>query len=131
MMESVEQAARAQTEAKAKVQELEGRLAARQNEIASRKKVITDEIARQQAQRAEAMAALSPVHRELYERLRQKADGKAVVGARRGACEGCFMDLTSNTINQLMGGDELIRCHSCGRILYLVADDPDDGEDEE
>jgi predicted nucleic acid-binding Zn-ribbon protein len=34
------------------------------------------------------------------------------------------MSLTTNTVSLLMGGDKLVYCHSCGRILFL-ADDED------
>jgi predicted nucleic acid-binding Zn-ribbon protein len=59
-----------------------------------------------------------------YERLLQRGDGRAMVPCRNFVCSGCRMSLTANTVSLLMGGDKLVYCHSCGRILYL-ADDED------
>ena len=56
---------------------------------------------------------------ELYQRLLKNKDGQAVVAARNFSCTGCYMTLTQNSINYLMGDSALVRCHSCGRILYL------------
>ena len=59
-----------------------------------------------------------------YERLLRKQGGKAIAAAEEAngntyTCAGCFMRLTSNTVNRLMSPHELVFCHSCGRILYL------------
>ncbi|HHT9125561.1 MAG TPA: zinc ribbon domain-containing protein [Candidatus Brocadiia bacterium] len=54
-----------------------------------------------------------------YRRLVSHKDGIAVAGVSNHACKGCNMGLTSQTINLLMGGDKLVFCHNCGRILYL------------
>jgi uncharacterized protein len=35
------------------------------------------------------------------------------------SCGGCFMSLSTEDVNLLRGRDELRRCQSCGRILYL------------
>lgn len=34
-------------------------------------------------------------------------------------CQGCFMNITPQEVNELMKGKEVIRCRSCTRILYL------------
>ena len=54
-----------------------------------------------------------------YNRLVSHKDAVAVVSVTNRVCQGCFMSITSQTLNQLMSGKELIFCHSCGRILYL------------
>ncbi len=54
-----------------------------------------------------------------YNRLVSHKDAVAVVSVTNRVCQGCFMSITSQTLNQLMSDKELIFCHSCGRILYL------------
>lgn len=73
--------------------------------------------------------------RVTYERLMRSKNGKAVVKAPLAdsqgddrICSGCFMRLTSNTTSMLMRGDLLVRCHSCGRILFI---DPEESNEEE
>jgi hypothetical protein len=123
MMERIDEGQRRQAEMRRKVRELDAALGARRGEIQARHQELQAEAKRLQAERAGVAANVAPAHRELYEHLRPKSGGKAVVAARNGACEGCFMDLTHNQINHLMGGEQLIRCNSCGRILYLVRDE--------
>jgi len=54
-----------------------------------------------------------------YNRLSNIKGGKAVVAVIGNVCGGCFMNITSQTLNSLMGGKELVFCQSCSRILYL------------
>jgi predicted nucleic acid-binding Zn-ribbon protein len=54
-----------------------------------------------------------------YSRLASHKDAVAVVEVVNQVCQGCFMSVTTQTLNKLMSGKELTFCHSCGRILYL------------
>ncbi|MEP9411684.1 MAG: hypothetical protein HRF42_09810 [Candidatus Brocadia sp.] len=54
-----------------------------------------------------------------YNRLVSHKDAVAVVNVVNKVCQGCFMSITAQTLNQLMSGKDLTFCHSCGRILYL------------
>ncbi len=67
---------------------------------------------------------IAPETLDIYERLLRNRDGRAVVPARNSSCTGCHMTLTQNTISLLRGSSSIVRCHSCGRILYL----PDEEE---
>ncbi len=65
------------------------------------------------------MGSLNEDSLRLYNRLSSIKGGKAVVAVNDNVCGGCFMNITSQTRNSLMGGRELVLCPSCGRILYL------------
>ncbi len=54
-----------------------------------------------------------------YNRLSNIKGGKAVVAVIGNVCGGCFMNITTQTLNSLMGDKELVFCQSCSRILYL------------
>lgn len=54
-----------------------------------------------------------------YNRLSNIKGGKAVVAVIDNMCGGCSMKITAQTLNSLMGGNELVFCQSCSRILYL------------
>lgn len=56
---------------------------------------------------------------ESYNRLSNIKGGKAVVAVIDNMCGGCSMKITAQTLNLLMGGNELVFCQSCSRILYL------------
>lgn len=89
---------------------------------------MAQEAASLQNRREELARRTDPEKMGAYERLLARQGGMAIVRAVAsdgGAynCAGCFMRLTSNTVNRLMSPHELQFCHSCGRILYL--DDTD------
>ena len=53
-----------------------------------------------------------------YERILRGKGGLALVPVRDDACQGCFMELPPQTINEIMKGDKIIYCERCSRILY-------------
>jgi predicted nucleic acid-binding Zn-ribbon protein len=80
-------------------------------------------VARVEKERAELSAKIPPAFRNPYERLLTRADGRAMAACHNYVCSGCRMSLTANTVSLLMGGDKLVYCQSCGRILYLAEDE--------
>ena len=54
-----------------------------------------------------------------YKRLSNIKDGKAIVEVEDNVCGGCFMNITLQTLNLLMGGNDLVLCPNCKRILIL------------
>ncbi|MHC4267562.1 MAG: zinc ribbon domain-containing protein [Planctomycetota bacterium] len=54
-----------------------------------------------------------------YNRLSNIKDGKVIVAVVGNVCGGCFMNITTQTLNSLMSGKELVFCRSCSRILYI------------
>ena len=74
-------------------------------------------------ERNELSQKIPPAFRNPYERLLTRSDGRAMAACRNFVCNGCRMSLTTNTVSLLMGGDKLIYCQSCGRILYLAEDE--------
>ena len=54
-----------------------------------------------------------------YQRSVSKRGETAVVPVIDGACQGCFMKVTPETVNALKRGVDLIFCKTCSRILYL------------
>ena len=72
-----------------------------------------------QAQCDEIMAQVEPKFLEPFMRLSKISGGVALCAVKGQICSGCFINLTAQTVNALMGAHELIYCLSCGRILYL------------
>jgi len=54
-----------------------------------------------------------------YNRLSNIKGGKAIVPVIGNVCGGCSMNITTQTLNELMGRKDLVFCRSCSRILYL------------
>ncbi|GBD10538.1 hypothetical protein HRbin23_00182 [bacterium HR23] len=54
----------------------------------------------------------------LYASLRESKNGLAVAKVERGVCRGCGMAVPQGLIPRVRGGKEVVRCPSCGRLLY-------------
>ena len=54
-----------------------------------------------------------------YDFIRSRRPGLAIVSARDGHCEGCFMSLPPQLFIQVQRGDTLETCPSCQRIMYF------------
>ena len=65
-------------------------------------------------------------HFAIYERIRSKVDGDSIVPVEKKAeeegvffCQGCYMRVTKQELNQLALAQELLTCRSCSRLLFL------------
>src|SRR3989339_257108 len=60
---------------------------------------------------------------DLFKRVADTYDGEAIATIDEHddaySCDGCFMGLTTETVNLLMSKDDIIRCPNCTRILVL------------
>lgn len=54
-----------------------------------------------------------------YKRLSNVKDGNAIIEVVDNVCGSCFMNLTLQTVNLLMSGNDLVLCPNCKRILFL------------
>jgi predicted nucleic acid-binding Zn-ribbon protein len=55
----------------------------------------------------------------MYEKILVNKNGVAVVSLVGEACQGCFMRVPPQVINEIMMEDKLIICDNCSRILYI------------
>ncbi len=53
-----------------------------------------------------------------YRRILKSKKDVAIVPIRGGACSGCHMKLTSQTVLTARGGENLIACENCGRLVF-------------
>jgi predicted nucleic acid-binding Zn-ribbon protein len=101
-------------EEKAKREELAGFRARVDRELEGVKR----RLAEAEERRAELVRSTASGLVEMYDRIRSgKRDGVAVVEVERDACSGCQARLPPQRINELMRGEQVIRCEGCGRIL--------------
>lgn len=69
--------------------------------------------------RPNMVAAIDPTILSIYEQLRPRKAGRAVVAVKGGVCQGCGMTPSNNRLQQARAGTELVYCGACGRILYV------------
>ncbi|MFH1032513.1 MAG: C4-type zinc ribbon domain-containing protein [Chloroflexota bacterium] len=68
--------------------------------------------------REELVADIDPQALAVYNQLK-KQKGTAVAKVEQGICRGCRISLPRGEL-QAARGEGLVRCNSCGRILYLA-----------
>jgi len=68
--------------------------------------------------RQQLLAKIAPQAVEVYNELR-KQKGTAVAKVEQGICRGCRISLPTTEL-QRARSDSLVRCSSCGRILFLA-----------
>ncbi|MFA5094615.1 MAG: C4-type zinc ribbon domain-containing protein [Candidatus Omnitrophota bacterium] len=80
---------------------------------------LDNEIAALSTRRGELAALVD--HKVLghYDKVLSGRDGLAIVPVKNKACQGCFMNLPPQVINEIKMGDKIITCESCARILYI------------
>lgn len=54
-----------------------------------------------------------------YERVLSNRSGLAIVCVKNDTCQGCFMNVRAQVINEIKMYDRIIFCQMCSRILYL------------
>lgn len=68
--------------------------------------------------RQEAVSGIEPANYQVYEQIKSRK-GTAVARVEQGTCRGCQIALSTTEQQQVRGGG-LVRCGSCGRILFLA-----------
>jgi hypothetical protein len=76
------------------------------------------ELNRLQTERQMLLPEIPPETLDLYERLRVQRRGIAVVQISDQACTACGAVLTPALVQSAQSLNQIVRCPSCGRILY-------------
>lgn len=101
------------------VKEVEAELKAARAKIDVEVKALQAELAKVDAERKEALTILDKDQRALYDKALERHGDRAVVPVQDGYCQGCLVKIRPNQGAQLKGGDMLVTCWECGRILYV------------
>jgi len=116
-------------EAERRVKRLEAELKESEQVIAAEKKKIEEQFAGKKKAWETATVERRGIAKkipedllELYERIAKKHPGSAMAQVRDGQCKACGLRALPHTIQQLESDtdEELLRCESCGRILYSL-----------
>jgi predicted nucleic acid-binding Zn-ribbon protein len=101
-------------------------LAKIESEHAEKVNTLNSQIAAMEARRNEAARHVPPDALRQYDRVSQKYPGDAMAHIEFDesdldsiSCGSCYMGLNVEHLNALRGRDEIRRCNSCNRILYL------------
>lgn len=85
-------------------------------------KGIEEQIKTLQSKRQQMVPGVDPANLAVYERILNKKEGMAIVPVQGSSCGGCYMNVTSQMVNEIKMHDRLVFCESCNRILYIEED---------
>jgi predicted nucleic acid-binding Zn-ribbon protein len=113
----IEQIESTQREARGKLSQAEAAFAQSQAGLIAEKARLMAEQATNARRRQEAAAPIPAATLVRYDDLRAKKRGIAVALLKDGSCTVCGVEQTTVLTQQVRAGQQLILCHSCGRIL--------------
>ena len=107
------------------LQELDRQVNAAEQELAEGQRrnelelsVLQETLAGRRQTREEAVQQLERPVTDLYMRLLGGRKGLAVVGIKNSSCQGCFLALPPQLIQEVRRNDRVLTCSHCQRILY-------------
>ncbi len=83
------------------------------------KQKLSQQIERLESERKATLSPISAADLGLYEQLRKARNGVAVVKITSRACDACGTTLTPALVQSVQSTGQLVRCPTCGRILYF------------
>jgi predicted nucleic acid-binding Zn-ribbon protein len=81
---------------------------------------VREALARNTAERAELVRALSPQVLATFDLVAKRRQGVGVAEARDGICTICHVRMRPQVFNIVRRNEEIVQCDSCQRILYFV-----------
>jgi predicted nucleic acid-binding Zn-ribbon protein len=118
-MLALEDAEREHNQAAGKLDEAQAITAEQQAGLKGELSKINKTIERLEIERQAASTAVNPADLNLYEQLRLTRRGVAVAKVSSQACGACGSLLTPALVQAAHSSNQLIRCTSCGRIIYV------------
>ena len=115
----VEEAQDSYERSRATFEEVQSRREKEVSELTVSKGQLEATISELEAQRESSAGAIEGSSLSLYERLRKSKKGQAVARVGQNTCQGCRISLPSKVMQQIRGGQGLVQCNSCGRILHM------------
>lgn len=75
-----------------------------------------------ETKRSVAEKEINPKTLAQYNRIIRAKDGLALVAVKDNACQGCFINVTHQVVNEIKMSDRIIFCQMCARMLYIPED---------
>ena len=119
-MQRVETATTAVTAAGEQLEQLQARLSGEHSQLIGQETSLARDLADMQTERAAAISTVAAAILETYESLRGQHRGLAVAEVSENACAACGTTLTAALQQNARHSPDLVRCPSCGRILYAA-----------
>jgi predicted nucleic acid-binding Zn-ribbon protein len=118
LMESYEKGLAAVSEGQKELAQHQDKAKQKKADLEKRMAAVTADLAAAREKQAVAEQAVAEDELARYRRILKSKKDVAIVPIRGGACGGCHMKLTSQTVISARGGEGLTSCENCGRLVY-------------
>lgn len=98
----------------------------KRQELKSHTHKIEESIAAASTVRQQIASSLEPNLLSRYELIFSRRGGTAVVAVSDGICQGCYMNIPPQLLNETIKSESLTMCPSCHRILFYKPSTPDE-----
>ncbi len=122
LLEVIESTEESIKEKEDKIVQLREGIASDEGEAEKRLAELDSQIKALEERQEEARGEVSKRVIHKYDFIRSRRPGLAIVAAKEGHCEGCFMALPPQQFIEIQRGQSLEICPSCNRILYFWED---------
>lgn len=107
--------------AEGRIEEVRREVDERQRELEAFMKELEDRISGLEKRREAALDRVSKDAFDVYRRVLERYRESAMALVENGVCQGCYMSITKQLLNQLLLGRDIVQCQNCMRILYVDA----------
>lgn len=104
---------------KSHLSEEEKRFNQQKKDVETRIKEIEQELRQLETKRNQITPNVDKKILARYERILNNRDGLAIVPVKEDSCQGCFMNVPPQVINEIKMKDRVVICEVCSRILYI------------
>jgi len=87
-------------------------------ELTEKLKKFEKQLSTKKKSREKLLSEVDSEKLKMYENIKDRRQGIAVVSVKDGSCQGCYMDIPPQLYNEVQKGTDLIACPNCNRILY-------------
>ncbi|MCX7919599.1 MAG: C4-type zinc ribbon domain-containing protein [bacterium] len=123
LMDKIDNIKRVWDEEKKKVEEGKQRFAEEEKKIHREEAELKEQIARYETERATLANNIEPSLLNVYQRISKRYNGLALVSIKGDVCQGCFLRLPPQVVNEVKKNERIIKCENCARILYWNEED--------
>ena len=107
---------------KAHLSEEEKKFLALKNKVEERMKELEFSINDLTAKGKQIIPSIDKRIYAVYEKILKALNGLALVKVKNYTCQGCFISVTPQVVNEIKMLERLVTCESCARMLYLEED---------
>lgn len=122
LMEAYDQALALVAEGQKELLKAQEKAKQKKADLEKRSTAVAAELVTAKEQQAAAQAAVTEDDLARYRRILKSKKNSAIVPIQGGACGGCHMKLTSQTVLLARGAETLTACENCGRLVYWTGE---------